>query len=102
MLNVARGSTYGWLFLLGAAAVALFVLRPAHSEDYGAGIFMLVVVIGAGSICLLLALVAVSAYLAAWHRGQLLLARDKAFAFASFCSIAWFVWPALWLVDGWV
>lgn len=100
MLRIARGTTYSWLTVVCAAALIFFGLRPAHSEDYGSGLAMIAVVVGAAALCLVLALVALAAYLAAWRRGQLFLVRDKVFLVLSLLFLGIFAWPASWLVVG--
>ena len=100
MLRIARGSTYSWLLVLCAASLAFFFLRPAHSEDFGSGLAMIAVVVGAAALCLALVVFALAAYLVAWRRGQVLPVRDKAFVLVSFLALAVFAWPASWLFGG--
>ena len=98
MLGIARGSTYSWLVVLCIALVTLFTIRPAHSEDYGAGLVAIAVVVGASGLCLALVLLALIAYFVAWRRSQLLLVRDKLLVFVSLIALVCFAWPASWLV----
>jgi hypothetical protein len=100
MLGTARASTYSWLFVLITAAVIFFFLRPAHSEDYGSGLAMMAVVVGAAALCLFLAIIALAAYFVAWRRAQPFLVHDKVLVVVSFVGLAVFAWPFSWLVGG--
>ena len=98
MLGIARGTAYGWLLVLGVAAISLFALRPAHSEDYGCGLAGVAVVVGASGLCLTLAVLALIAYFIAWRRAQPLLMRDRVLVFVSLLGLVCFAWPVSWLV----
>ena len=104
MLRIARISFYGWFLLLLGAAAVLFIprwLSPAgNSEDYGAGIVMLVGTIGVSALGLLLAVSACIAYAIAWRRQNQFLRRDKIFSVTSAMVLAAFSWPVSWLIAG--
>jgi hypothetical protein len=100
MLGTARASTYSWLLVLAAAALILFAVRPAQSEDYGSGLAMIAVVLGAAAVCLALVMVSLTSYFLAWRRAQPFRARDRLFVLISFIGLAAFAWPVSWLVDG--
>ena len=93
MLGTSRRSTYSWLVVFGASALLLLALQRVHGEAYGSGLAMIAIVLGASGLCLVLPLVALTAYFLGWCRAQPFLVRDKVLVLVSFIGLAVFARP---------